>query len=160
MNAMPKLKKPKKSEWSIRLTKFWGTKRALGIGALTGTHPLYRFEQILHELAHFTLIDVELRPNLGKPKQDVVQDAIENLPKHRQDLHEVRALAVEMEVLKRLGVRDGTISTVLREGERSCVTVRGCPDKYRRCVRRARKTVKVRSRADLLENKVREVMGL
>ena len=78
------------------------------IGSPYEKHPLDDAELVLHELAHQSLMpassDYVFAPGYMKDAMDVVGNYIHGLPLWKQDLNEIRALAIEFDVSKRLGL--------------------------------------------------------
>ena len=136
-------------EWSAVLLEFWGS-LDLGEGPHPPHHPLCDFEVVLHELAHMALLGVKMVPNLGKADEDMhfISAALADKPVYQKDLNEVRTIAVEVLVAKRMRISlsetrlvwGGTQSTIMDFSKR----------RFMRACRRAQNTVQVRVAASKL----------
>lgn len=64
-------------------------------------------EIVLHELSHQVQLHPDFIFKIGAMKRasDIVGDYISNLPKFMKDVHEIRAIAIELLVARKLGLR-------------------------------------------------------
>lgn len=109
-------------------------------------------ELVLHELAHQALLPIGYRFNLGNMRtgNKVVGDYIETLDRWRQDMHEIYAIAVELNVAQSLGLRlsNYRIIEISRLKNSQLFSLGDYGRMYKRLVQRARRTLKVQRAAD------------
>lgn len=107
-------------------------------------------EIILHELSHQSLIP-EGRWNVGNMHEDWgdIGNYIAMRPLWEQDIHEIYAVAIELEVNRRLRLGLWSEGLISNSHRRNSQLLRGWPVKdYTRLIRRATKLNRVQRAAD------------
>jgi len=77
------------------------------VGSVHDGEELDDAELVLHELSHQVQLHPDFVFKIGGMNRasDIVGDYISNLPKFLKDVHEIRAVAIELIVARRLGLR-------------------------------------------------------
>lgn len=143
------------------LRKIYGPDRPSFFGSPHEGEVLDDGEIILHELAHQTLMPARFvfSPGHMANDYDTVSDYIDKLPRYQRDLHELRAISIELLVAKRLQLPLRRTS-VTRAGFHNTALFKNLPitpgdecrgeNRFTDAVARAQRTSKVQLRADII----------
>jgi len=118
------------------------------------THPTVdRCEVLLHELAHMRLLNLHPDEELW----GVIDTCLKRRPPLFQALHEVRAIAIELEVAKRLGLGLNYFGVLWTGARNTPLIWDKClhsEARFRKLYRRARRTQKVQRLATQLVQEI------
>jgi hypothetical protein len=116
-------------------------------------HPLDDAELVLHELSHQTLMPdgIVFAPGYMKDAVEVVGYHIEVLPNWQRDLNEIKALAIQFTVSRRLGL--GLNQYIIARNavkNTECFQSESDFGRFVLAIRQAKKTLGVECRADTI----------
>jgi hypothetical protein len=127
------------------LEKTWGPGIPFYIGSPhEGDKELDLAEVALHELAHQTLLFPPGR--MGGASEGVLDNWINELPPYQRDLHEIRALAIELLAARRL-LLPLNEELVIGSGRKNTCLFRDQRNRLRSCIHGAMRSATNRARA-------------
>lgn len=134
--------------------EIWG-KGVPGLRFLGSPHeddPMNDAELVLHELAHQTLMPVGVIFSPGAMNHSIrwISGYLNKLPRYRQDLHELKAVAIEILVGKRMGLCLNRRALVRGARRNSELFQKKSVKVVDRLIRRAQRLPHIQYRADTI----------